>query len=131
MRPTNTTYRLARPGGEYNALYAMMRRNGVPEQRLSWPVVVAERNDKLIGFLGTWDTANAIIAGPTVIDGGRNMVVYLRLAEAYDNVMRLARISSYVFTVAKSNSAHVERVKRVGIKQIGEDAEQVWFKREL
>ena len=131
MRPTSTTYRLARSGGEYNALYAMMMREGFPRQPLRWPVVVAERDNRVVGFLGTWDTPDAIIAGPAVIAGGRNVLMMMRLAEAYENVLRLARISSYLITVERGNSAQVERVQRVGYKRIGEDADHVWFKREL
>lgn len=130
MRPTSTTYRLARPGGEYNRLYALMEREGFGRMPLGWPVVVAERKGRVIGFLGTHPRKDAIVAGPLVVEGGRNMPMFIRLVDAYANVLRMAGVKSYFFGVAKGNSKAIERVQVLGATRIGEDEAEVWFQRE-
>lgn len=131
MRPVSTTYRLARPGGEFNALYAMARREGLAGAKLGWPTVVAERDGRVLGFLSTHRRDDAIVAGPAVIDGGRNILMLLRLWQAYDVLMRAAGVRFYFFGVDKGNFRHIARVQSLNVPAVGEDAEQVWFKREL
>lgn len=131
MIPRDTVYRLARPGGEYNALYAMARREGMDGGKMAWPTVVAERGGKVVGFLSTHPRDDAIVAGPAVIAGGRNMLMLLRLWQAYDELMRAAGVRFYFFGVDKGNLQHIARVKSLNVPSIGEDEEQVWFKREL
>lgn len=131
MRPSSTSYRLARPGGEYNKLYAMMQRNGFPKLPLGWPVVVAERDGEVIGFLGTKKSDETFEAGPLVIDGGSNPFLFIRLVEAYENALRICRIRAYWFSVARSNLKQVARVKALGMNPVHETPEAFVFKREL
>lgn len=126
-----TIYRLARPGGEYNTLYKLMEREGLARSKLGWPTVVAERDGEIIGFLSTHTDGDLILAGPLVIRGGRNPFTFVRLAEAYENMLRLASIRLYFFNVEKSNSAQVERVKALGFPICGESETHIMFKRTL
>ena len=131
MKPAHTKYRLARPGGEYNRLYALMQREMGIREPLGWPVVVAERDGRVVGFLGTAARDDVLIAGPLVIEGGRNPIMFLHLTEAYENVLRLASINSYYFTVDEGNFEQVARVKSLGIPQVGQDKNKLIFLREL
>ena len=131
MKPTHTKYRLAHPGGEYNRLYAMMKREMGIREPLGWPVVVAERDGRVVGFLGTADRDDVLIAGPLVIEGSHNPFMFLRLTEAYENVLRLACINSYYFTVDEGNFEQVALVKSLGIPQVGQDKNKLIFLREL
>ena len=113
MTTTSIKYRLARPGGEYNALYAMMKRRMGEKQSLGWPTVVAEENGKQIGFLSTIPDESVVIAGPLVIDAERRPFVFMRLVEAYENVLRAAGVTEYLFTVPESQPEHLARVRAV------------------
>jgi hypothetical protein len=124
-------YRLARPGGEYNRLYALLSHNGQSRVPLGWPTVVAEEDGKVVGFLSTHKTKDALIAGPLVIEGKHRPWVFLRLTEAYENVLRIAGVARYVFRVSKENDKHLERVRRIGIKELEETYTHVSFVREL
>ena len=133
MRPESTTYRLARPGGEYNKLYAMARRAGgeCPKGSLGWPTVVAERDGEVIGFCSTIPANDAIWAGPLVIEGGRNPFVFIRLAEAYENVMRAAGVKVFLHGIRKDNMRHVVMMEKLGFRQVGEQGNSYIMRREL
>lgn len=124
-------YRLARPGGEYNRLYALMEQEGGKKEPIGWPVVVAEEDGKAIGFLATYPTTEALIAGPLVIEGSKRPFVFLRLVDAYENVLKTAGVTAYCFRVAKSNTKQMKRVESIGLKRVGETETQVIYKREL
>jgi len=126
------SYRLAHPGGEYNRLYALMKREEdglkVP---LGWPTVVAEENGRVVGFLSTHKVAGALLAGPLVIEGSHRPWVFIRLVEAYETVLRAAGVTVYAFRVDKSNEKQVERLDRLGIERISEGDTFISYKREL
>ena len=133
MTPTHTTYKLARPGGQYNALYAMAKRAGGRPRigDFGFPTVVAERGGKVIGFVATRPDERAVIAGPLVIEGGPNPFVFLRLAEAYENVLRAAGVKAYLHQIDKSRPEHVGFMERLGFVRWHENADGVVMKREL
>lgn len=122
MQPTRTLIRLAKPGGEWNRLYAMARRAGgrVHKGDFTFPVVVAVRDGEIIGFVATQPRDDAIVAGPLVIEGGPNPFIFLRLAEAYENVLRAAGVKVYLHTIDKGREKHVEMMERLGFTRWGE-----------
>ena len=131
MKPRDTLYRLARPGGEFNKLYAMVRRSRYPMQKLEWPVVVAVRDGDIIGFIATHPRDDAIVAGPLLLKDERNPFVFMRLVQAYENVLQCAGVKSYLFNVEKSNFSYIHSVQAVGVPLIAEDDNTMLFKREL
>jgi len=126
------TYRMAKPGGEYNRLYALMRREMGKQEPIGWPVVVAEEDGRVIGFLGTYPQEDVLMAGPLVIEGSKRMFVFLRLAEAYENVLRAAGVTQYLFTVEKSNEKHLKRIEGFeGVTKVRETDDRVSFVRKI
>lgn len=125
MRPLDTTYRLARPGGEFNRLYALAKRAGgrIHKGDFGFPTIVAERDGKVIGFVATKPDDRAVIAGPLVIEGEKgNPFVFLRLAEAYENVMRLVGVKVYLHAIDKGRPEHVAFMERLGFTRAGWNA---------
>lgn len=131
MKPNSTIYRLARPGGEYNRIRSIVRREGFGVLHAMWPTVVAERGGRVVGVLATQRRDDMILAGPLAIEGSANPIMFIRLVEAYENVLRAARIRSYYFTVEKSNESQIARVKELGIQQVEDANNYLIFKREL
>ena len=129
------TYRMAKPGGEYNRLYALMRKENGKQEPLGWPVVVAEEDGKVVGFLATWPDEELLMAGPLVIEGSKRMWMFIRLVEAYENVLRATGVKQYLFTVEKSNEKQLARIRKVAdgfhLTQVRETDTHVSFLREL
>lgn len=95
MRPTSTHYRISTELDEPN-LHVMAQ--GLVPRR--FPTVVAERDGQIIGFLGTHDRRDAILAGPLEVElpsGRHRAVVAMRLIQAYENVLTLAGIDHYFY----------------------------------
>ena len=133
MRPAKTLYRLAKPGGEFGHIYAMCRRAGgkVRKGDLGFPTIVAERDGKVIAFVSTKPDKRAVIAGPLVIEGGANPFVFLRLAEAYENVMLAAGVKAYLHHIDRERPEHVGFMERLGFTRWHETPQGWIMKREL
>ena len=136
MRPTSTIYRLAKAGGEYNKLYAMLKRqSGEKAQGLfDFPTVVAVRGGEVIGFLATVKHEKAIICGPLVLRDGPNVFVGLRLLDAYERVLRAAGVKAYFTLVPESHKGELRLLedglsfKRMGVAK---ETREVGLYREL
>lgn len=121
MTPRDTVVRLVNPGGEWNRLYAMAKRAGgkVHKGDFAFPTVVAVRNGEIVGFVATQPNPDAVVAGPLVIDGGPNIFIFLRLAEGYENVLRLAGVKTYLHVIDKGRDEHVQMMERLGFVRWG------------
>lgn len=133
MKPARTRIRLAKAGGEWNRLYALARRAGGRPHKgdFQFPTIVAERDGEVIGFVSTRIAEGAIIAGPLVIEGGKNPFLFIRLAEGYENVLRAAGVKAYLHQIDKERPEHVEFMERLGFTRWGETPTGVVMKREL
>lgn len=121
MRPQRTVVRLVNPGGEWNRLYALARRAGgrVHKGDFAWPTVVAIRDGRIVGFVSTWPNEEAVVAGPLVIEGKGNPFLFLRLAEGYENVLRIAGVTTYLHAIDKERPEHVGFMERLGFTRYG------------
>ena len=133
MKPARTKIRLARPGGEWNRLYAMAKRAGGRPHKgdFGFPTVVAERDGEVIGFLSTWPSDKAVFAGPLVVDGGKNPFLFIRLVEGYENVLKAAGVKVYLHHIDKEREEHVGMMERLGFSRYREVDTGWLMKREL
>lgn len=130
MRPLETRYTLMKPH-DRKRCEALAREYGIETvPRLDWPTVVAKRKGKILGFLSTRPTKSAIVAGPIVVGTDVKGPVVMRLVEAYENVLRMAGVTSYLFYVTDLKwKRQVETI--FDIKPYGEEGGRFWYKREL
>lgn len=119
MKPVTTTFHIVRPGGAFNKLYAFAKRVGQPLETgtLNWPTVAAERNGKLIGFLSTLPIEGAVVAGPLVLEKP-SMITTIRLGEAYEVVLRMAGVKTYLHTVESTRTDYIGMLERLGYTQL-------------
>lgn len=113
MHPTNTIYRLVKKH-EYKICHKLIRDNKIPNCRLTYPTVVAERGDKIIGVLATMPDKLRIIAGPLVVDPSIKVrsFIALRLIEAYEMILRLSGVSFYFFNIFKTDDKWIKIVEK-------------------
>lgn len=130
MHPTTTLYRLADNPRDYAACHAIMRANGSKDWDLHWPTVVAVRNKEVIGFLSSNKVDWCVMAGPLELLRP-SAIVALRLIEAYENVMRFLNVERYCFFIAKSNERWLAQAQALGIPQIRQNDENIFFERIL
>lgn len=131
MHPDSTVYRLATPADE--AEIRALPDGQVPR---AFPTVVAERDGEIIGFLGTHDRRDCILAGPLSIAlpaGRARGVVAWRLIQTYEFIlMQVQGIDSYCF-VAEGESWQGAVARASGrTEPFGVDAEgNQWYLRHL
>jgi hypothetical protein len=125
---SSTEYRIATQDDQIE-----IHENFKLDTTLGFPVVVAVRNDKVIGFLSTQNRDDAVVAGPLEINLKIKAFVCIALIEAYDNLMRNLGIKVYWFHVDKKVApAWLQQVQATGLyTKIGEDGELLWFERRL
>lgn len=132
MKPESTTYRLANAGGEFNKLYALAKKNGLllPAGTLNFPTVLAERDGKVLGFLSTLPTDEAVLAGPLVL-GKKSILTVIRLVEAYEVVLRFAGIKTYFVQVDPAEADWADTLGRMGYDKVNQTEERILLRREL
>lgn len=130
MTPEHTIYRLSTEADEPQI--QMLRDGDVPR---AFPTVVAERDSKIIGFLGTHALPNGIVAGPLTVDLPSDRargIVALRLIQTYEFIlMQAPGITSYLYSVDGDApwAAATGRCDRT--HYIGEVDGLQWFERRL
>lgn len=98
---------------------------------MSWPTVIAERDDEMIGVIGTHAHRNAVVAG---FLHAPHPITALRLVEAYENVLRLAGVREYWFSLAKDAPTRWREVIEENpdiVTPRGEHDGADWYKRKL
>ncbi len=130
MRPVETSYKLMAPHDKKRCL-ELARHHGMETvARLEFPTVVAKRKGKILGFLSTRPTKDAIVAGPLVVGTEIKGPIALRLVESYENVLRMAGVTSYLFYVTDPHwQRQVEDA--FGIVPYHSENGRAWYKREL
>ena len=133
MRPMETTFSLVRPGGAFNKLYALAKRTGKPlvSGTLNFPTVAAERDGRVIGFLSTLPVEGLIVAGPLVLEKAPNMLLAIRLGEAYEVVLRAAGVTTYHHSVEKDRLEYISMLERLGYAKVEETETQAVMRKDL
>lgn len=99
MHPETTSYKLIKPHDKKRCI-ELARNHGMETvARLEFPTVVAKRKGKILGFLSTMPSKDAIVAGPLVVAPEVKGPIVMRLVESYENVLRMAGVESYLFRV--------------------------------
>ena len=135
MHPTTTTYHLATSPRDYRfcqALYKAAEPDG-PPVRLGFPTVYAQREGAIIGFLSTNTKHKAVIAGPLTIDPTLKQPIFIaiRLVEAYEEVLKAAGVTAYLFHVDKQKASWLNAIQRSDMQPYGGTDDALWFKREV
>jgi len=128
-----TDYKLAKSGHDYASCHSFLRRFDQQTPHLTFPTVMAERGNELIGVLGTKKSRKAVVAGPLYVEvPGNYAFVTLRLIEAYENILRHLGIRTFLFSIWQHQPTWVKMVTDLGCIPYENGADgKVWFKREL
>ena len=128
MHPKSTEYRLATS----DDMVDIYEHFDITE-RIGWPVVVAVREDKVVGFLGTQDRTDTVAAGPLEINLENKAFVCLRLVEGYDRVMRSMGLKHYWFSVDETDAEKwLQQVQELGLyTKIDQTGDHAWYRRDL
>lgn len=128
-----TIYRLAASPRDYVAAHDLIKAEGVEQARLSFPTVMAWKDNELTGILSTYIDKNTIYAGPLVLKKGqRRLWTLIRLVETYEKVMRDMTIKSYFFSVDKANKEWLDKISDVyELKPYTEYNGRYWYQRNL
>lgn len=128
-----TMYRMADGPADYAKCHKLLRDEGLPDHELSFPTIMAKKDDELTGMLATHYSNGMIIAGPLVLKSGqRRYYTLIRLIETYERVMRAAGITSYIFSAEASNEAWLDKIDKLfHFKPYAEKDGRLFFIRDL
>lgn len=132
MTPTSTLYRLKEPK-DVQAIRRMWEKSRLPKHATVFPEIVAERDGKVIGFLGTLKVDNAVVAGPLLLNGKKQKAfTFLRLVEAYDRVLFMAGVKSYLFAIPEKMTEYQRLAEKIGLVPFTVDADgDHWYERRI
>lgn len=128
-----TSYRLAASPRDYAKAHDLVKAEGIEQAPLSFPTIMAWKGDELTGFLSTYISNKAIVAGPLVLKSGANRIwTLMRLIENYERVMREMKIQSYIFSVEKKHKTWLDKIVEVYVVEpYTEHNGRFWYKRNL
>ncbi len=106
-----TIYNLATSSSDYKACKKFLQDNDEEPVKLSFPTIIARRDNKVIGLLSTRPNENSIIAGP-LVNPKRNGLLYLNLVEAYEGVLIRAGVKEYVFNIPQTETDYLDQIFR-------------------
>ena len=96
-------YRLAKEE-EIPELEAMYERAGWGTSPLAFPIIVCEQDGKLLGFCArNPESTEAILLEPLIVEADPSRYVYLRLIEAWDNIMWNTGVDRYLFRLHRNH----------------------------
>lgn len=141
MRPRETRYLLATEPAHFAQCRQVWREAVVrapelgPVRRFGWPTVFAERNGTVVGFLTTHRHPKVgPIAGPLVLASQGTPITVLRLVEAYEVVLRVAGVDSYIFAIVTPELQRaLDRLdhQALGLERCLDTGEAVWYKKKV
>lgn len=129
MRTDMTHYQVAEKPNDYAAARALMRLEGLPDQELTFPTILAFDDEKIIGFIATTPDPDMILCGPLVLRGDKKRVFTgLNLVSLYENVMVRLGMRKIIFS-AKHGDAIGRGIKKWFPKAIpyAEDEDNAFF----
>lgn len=128
-----TEYRLAASGRDYARAHELMAAEGFESQELSFPTVIALKGQELTGFLSTHISNKMVCAGPLILKNGQARYwTLIRLIETYENVMRTAGITAFVFSVDNGAAEWLDKIaKTVELEPYAEKGGRKFFIRKL
>lgn len=128
-----TLYRLAASPRDYAAAHDLIKAEGLPEHRLSFPTFMAWKDNELTGVLSTHIYNNMIIAGPLVLKNGQARYwTLIRLIENYERVMRHMRITSFIFSVDEKAKEWLDKIaKTYAIEPYAHQDGRFFYERKL
>jgi hypothetical protein len=97
-------YKIAVTPADFHQAHALMREEGVPEQSLGFPTVMALEDDEIIGIIGTDIQNDMILAGPLVVKSDRKRIMSaIKMVEMYEMALRAVKISTFIFYVEEGS----------------------------
>jgi len=135
MKPDGTFYRLATKPNDFKRCHLIWKK--YPERfgkpyKLGFPTVLAEREGRLIGFLSTNTSQGLFMAGPLIVHGinGLTGPTLIRIIEAYENVLKLMKISVYHFHIGEDEKEWQSMIERsTGMTPYGSENGRLFYRR--
>jgi hypothetical protein len=132
MRPRETVYRLAKTTKDFQRCHALLAAQDIDAGRLSWPTVMALRNDELIGMLSRIPSDKAVIAGPLAVTGKHPLLTIIRLVEGFDVMLWHVGIRVYHFGVdVNAHKPWINLLDKLGFQPYTVTEEAAWYRRRL
>lgn len=106
-------FRIAETEEDYKAIHDMMDSQGLEEQDITFPVVMAIDDNGLIGFVGTRPRSDMVLAGPLLMRGDKSRPwTFMQLIGMYEEALRNIGITSFIFGLDNSNEVFGRGIRR-------------------
>lgn len=129
--PGETEYLLTKDPGILERAHAFCDARGFDTTHMVFPTIMALRDNKVIGVIGTQLINDMIIAGPFVVDtgNGHNGLVPYRLVDKYFTVMRNLGIAEFYCFVEKDNKRYKNMLEALlNIEPFSFHQDAWWYK---
>lgn len=133
MKPEKTLYRLMEPTDQpiIERIWTDHRKIFGEPKELEFPTVLADREGTILGAVTT-DTSMGPIYMRVVVVPPCSFITFMRLFEAYENILKLTGVDGYFGAFKKKGHEKVIRIiESLGIKPYRTIRGMVYYRRNL
>ena len=125
------SYTLCTSDLDYRKAYKFLAGTEFEDCALSYPTIMAVRDGKIEGVLGTHPRSDMLVAGPLYIQnkGLFKAPLEIRLVDIYETLLINLGVEVYVFYVKKDDKRRINMLRDVGLTPEWETEESVWYVR--
>ena len=130
---SDTEYILIKEENAWEIARAFLDHRGV-NSSISHPTILAVKDKKVIGILGTHTENNVIQAEPLVVDfpEGNDAIIALNLVQNYEEALLEVGVTSFSFSTYEDNEEWIGIIKRFyGIEPYAYAHGRAWFIRHI
>lgn len=129
---SDTEYLTARTPHDYRLCHALLKKDSIDFDRLSFPTVLAKRYREAIGLISTQPREDLVAVGPVHVSvEGNPVFVFINLVKLYEALLSEAGVTSYFFIA--SDDRLINNIKHIGGDWKHEiiSTEPLWIRRDL
>ena len=132
----NTDYSLAGSSKDYREANEFLKNREVEYTSLSFPTIIARREEDVVGVISTIKGEPRITAGPLHVDtkDGHEIFTAIRIVSCYDGVLKKAGITKYWFWAHIGNKKLIDTCRQLSSHkeiEMNDDEDYIWFERSL
>lgn len=126
-----TNFIIASNAADYEVCQMLLDKHDLKRGPMTYPTVMAIRDDRLVGFVSTWPSEDAIVVGRSAIDVTPSQFLLKRLVEEYEKLLVSFGVTTYFIPIDVDQPHMWGQMEALLGEPHSVDNDLRWYKRNL